>query len=201
MSDEATKAAVEEMLGETSQTFLPVVLFDGTDADQHQTSAAKPPRPQHDITLYEREKRQGVRRANGARKLKKLSARHLKIISLHLAGKSGEQIASLIGCTVVTVSRILNDPLARDLLTKVYEDRQAEIDALAGDAIQAVREGLQGDHPLREKLMAVDKFTKLKDSIGKGEDEGLTAEDVIERMFNRMNVAGDVNVQINAGDK
>ena len=147
---------------------------------------------------YETEKRQGIRRANGARKLKKLSNRHLQILSMHLQGDSGETISTHMGITVITVSRVLNDPLCKNLLSRIYEDRQNELDALAGDAINAVRQGLQGDHSVREKLTAVDKFTKLKDSIGKEETSGKTAEDVVSEIFNRVSIQGS-NVQINIG--
>jgi hypothetical protein len=195
MTSETTKAEAMKMLGETPESFLPATLTPIPPLP------AKPVVPKHDVAVYAKEKRIGVRRANGARKLKKLSSRHMKIISLHLKGSSGEEIAQTIGCTVITVSRILNDPLAKDLLSRIYEDRRAEIDALAGDAIDVVRQGLQGDHSIREKLTAVDKFTKLKDSIGKTEDEQMTAEDVIQKLFNTMSVEGDLNVQINTGER
>lgn len=148
------------------------------------------------VSKYHREKAEGLRRSNGARKLKRLTSRHLKIISLHLAGESGEKIAVLCHCTPVTVSRILNDPLAREVISRVYEDRQGEIDALAGEAIKAVRDTLKGDHTPRTKLAAVDKFVKLKDSIGRQDDSAKTAEDVVRQIFQ---VQG-TNVQINVGE-
>ena len=147
---------------------------------------------------YQTEKRQGLRRANGARKLKKLSSRHLEIISRHLQGESGETIAILMGCTIITVSRILNDPLAQDLLSTIFRDRQNEIDALAGKAIAVVRDGLDEKRDMRIRLGAVDKFTKLKDSIGKEDDTAKTAEDVVQEIFAKLTVTGK-NVQINIG--
>lgn len=162
------------------------------------TQSRTPARVVHDafgnqVPLYEREKQLGLRRENGARKLKRLTTRHMRIISLHLAGEKGEDIARICGVTNVTVSRILNDPLARKLISQVYEDRQNEIDALAGEAIDAVRQTLKGDHTAREKLAAVDKFVKLKDTIGRPDDSAKTAEDVVAQIFN---IEGQ-NVQIN----
>ena len=149
---------------------------------------------------YELEKRQGLRRANGAKKLKKLSNRHLEIISRHLQGESGETIAICMGCTIVTVSRVLNDPLSQDLVSVIYRDRQGEIDALAGRAIAAVRDGLDEKRDMRIRLGAVDKFTKLKDSIGKEDDSAKTAEDVVQEIFAGLKIEGK-NVQINIGRK
>jgi len=148
-------------------------------------------------TKYESEKRQGLRKANGARKLKKLSNRHLRIISMHLEGKSGETIALAMGCTFITVSRILNDPLAIDLLAVIYKDRQGEIDALAGKAINAVRDGLEPHLDMRTRLGAVDKFTKLKDSIGKEVTTAKSAEDIVAEIFkNHVKIE---NMQVNIG--
>jgi len=170
------------------------------------TDSAAPPQDRtteivpYKSPTYETEKRQGLRRANGARKLKKLSNRHLRIISLHLEGKSGEEIGVLLGCTIITVSRILNDPMAKEILGVIYKDRQGEIDALAGAAIDVVRGALLNDGvTTRERLSAVDRFTKLKDTIGKEEDTAKTAEDVVAAIFENSEIAGDANVQINIG--
>lgn len=152
----------------------------------------------YNTTQYEREKRQGIRKTNGARKLKKLSNRHLRIISMHLEGNSGEYIAAVMRVTVITVSRILNDPLAINLLGTIYKDRQGEIDALAGKAIEAVRDGLHEKRDMRIRLGAVDKYTKLKDSIGKEETSAKTAEDVVAEIFNRVTL-GNTNIQVNIG--
>lgn len=149
-------------------------------------------------TVYEREKRQGVRRANGARKLKKLSNRHLRIISMHLDGNSGEYIAALMNITIITVSRILNDPLAIEILGVIYKDRQGEIDALAGKAIDVIRDGLDSKLDMRIRLGAVDKFTKLKDSIGKTENTVKTAEDVVAEIFAKVKIENS-NIQFNIG--
>jgi len=116
---------------------------------------------------------------------------------MHLEGKSGETIALAIGCTFITVSRILNDPLAVDLLSVIYKDRQGEIDALAGKAIAAVRDGLEPHLDMRTRLGAVDKFTKLKDIIGKEATPAKTAEDIIQEIFkNHVKIE---NMQVNIG--
>lgn len=182
-------------------TFLPMQLMEAATNGEAKPSTHFSTRYAIDslgnrVSQYEREKAQGIRRKNGARKLKKLNNRQLKIVSLHLAGESGESIATLMGCTQVTVSRILNDPLAREIISRAYEDRQNEIDALAGQAIEAVRDTLRGYNTPRTKLAAVDKFVKLKDSIGREDETAKTAEDVVAQIFK----ISDSNVQINFGE-
>ena len=154
---------------------------------------------EYNSTQYESEKRTGVRRSNGARKLKKLSNKHLAIIAQHLDGVSGENIATKMGIRVVTVSRILNDPMVKQLTGRIFTDRQMELDALAGKAIGVVREGLD-DGTLREKLAAVDKYAKLKDTIGAEQSSADSAEDIVDRIFKGVSTE-NLNVQINVGDR
>ena len=154
---------------------------------------------EYNSTQYESEKRTGVRRANGARKLKKLSNKHLAIIAQHLDGKSGEDIATAMGIRVVTVSRILNDPMVKQLTGRIFTDRQMELDALAGKAIGVVRQGLD-EGTMREKLAAVDKYAKLKDTIGAEETSADSAEDIVSKIFKGSSTE-TLNVQINVGDR
>jgi hypothetical protein len=187
-------------LGEGEQTFLPASFPSSTTAGQPRSGTPPLSTGSQQLTIYQKQKREGLRRSNGALKLKKLNNRHLDIISRHLQGESGEQISTTLGITIITVSRVLNDPLAKEFLSKIYEDRQGEIDALAGAAIDVVRDGLRGQHSLREKLTAVDKYSKLKETIGKKGAETQTAEDVVQRMLESLTIT-DSNVQINLGDK
>jgi hypothetical protein len=151
------------------------------------------------LPRYESEKRLGIRRENGALKLKRLTNRHMRIIGMHISGLAGEVIAHTMGCTVATISRILNDPLSQEIISRSYKDRQKEIDALAGKAIDVVRETLSdANASRRERLMAVDKFAKLKDTIGHEDSGRQSAEDVIAKMLDRI---GHIeNLQINIGD-
>ena len=139
-SDERFMTDALEMVGKTL-SFLPAASV--TEPTEHEPAGRRSrpgtrsgptslniPIPYKSPT-YETEKRQGIRRANGARKLKKLSNRHLQILSMHLQGDSGETISTHRGITVITVSRVLNDPVCKNLLSRIYEDRQNELDALA----------------------------------------------------------------------
>ena len=172
-------------------TFLPIVLSRQGERSEQDTG--------YNTAQYESEKRTGIRRANGARKLKKLSNKHLAIIAQHLDGKSGEEIATTMRIRVVTVSRILNDPMVKQLTGRIFTDRQQELDALAGKAISVVRDGLN-DGSMREKLSAVDKYAKLKDTIGTEESNAESVEDIVDRIFKGVSTE-NLNVQINVGDR
>jgi hypothetical protein len=146
------------------------------------------------VRKYEAEKMYGIRRENGARKLTRLTRRHYEVVARHLSGQSGEQIHIYMGLSISTISRILNDPLVQTLLKKSYKDRQAELDALAGKAIGAVRIALE-EGSTSEKLAAVDKYAKLKGAIAPESNPMESAEDFARAIVNN----GTVNVQINQG--
>lgn len=155
----------------------------------------------HLSARYLAEKRAGIRRENGAMKLSRLTARHYKIIGLHLEGKSLEEICASCHVSISTASRVLNDPLAKSLLAKVYGHREAEINALAGKAIAATREALTGDHDIGTKLRGVDRFVKIHDTLIDKEKGRESAEDVIARLLQGATVNGDVNIQVNQEGK
>lgn len=147
------------------------------------------------VSRYEAEKIYGMRRENGALKLKKLTRKHYEIIARHLAGQSGERIHNEMNLSVVTISRVLNDPLAQQVIKRSYKDRQSELDALAGMAIGAVRDTLTVGST-SEKLAAVDKFTKLKQAIAPETNPAESAED-----FAKAIITNAQNVQINIGTR
>ena len=145
------------------------------------------------VRKYEAEKMYGVRRENGSMKLRRLGRRHYEVIARHLAGQSGEEIHLAMNLSISSISRILNDPLSQEVLKRSYKDRQAELDALAGRAIGAVRVALDIGST-SEKLAAVDKYTKLKQTIAVDSNPMESAED-----FARAIVTNAQNVQINIG--
>lgn len=145
------------------------------------------------LSRYDREKIAGLRRETGARKLNRLSNRHLNMIAMHLSGMSGADISQAIGCTQSTVSRILNDPLAQEVILQTYRDRQQELDALTGSALEALRNALKHGSG-SEKLAAIDKLVKLKQAIAPETNPMETAEDFARAIVEK---ADTVNVQIN----
>ena len=188
-------------------TFLPIQNLNTSEAEGRKPGR----RPQNLPTMtnssgellprYEIEKRVGIRRQDGSRNLRRLSSRHIRIIAKHLRGDSSESIALSIGCTVVTISRILHDPLAERLIESIFKVRQKELDALAGEAIDAVRTGLRQKGDTRTKLTAVDKYTKLREVMNKDSAGPETAEDVIARILEHSKILiKDSNVQIVSGE-
>jgi transposase len=159
------------------------------------TALAYLARPQR----YLAEKRAGIRRENGALKLTRLTHRHYKIIGLHLEGKSIEEISNTLHLSYSTISRVLNDPLAQQILKRVYNHREEEIHALAGKAIEATREALTGDYPVAVKLRGVDRFVKIREVMVNKEQGRESAEDVIARILSNAKFINS-NVQINVGD-
>jgi len=150
------------------------------------------------VDQYTKEKRLGIRKETGALKLKKLTFRHRKIIALHIQGFSGPQIAFYMNCSEVTVSRVLNDPLAKSYIDAAAKDREAEVKALMGSAVQGVREGLTKEGlSIETRLKAVDRYAKLQQAIDTKNDNA-SAEDVIAKMLDRIK-AVQVNQQVNVG--
>ena len=110
---------------------------------------------------YHRDKLIGRRMPNGALRLKKLSARHMTMIALHLTGKfKAGYIAEYIGCRAITVYRVLNDPLAQKVINDFHSGVMLDLKALAPLTVDAIRDGLE-DKDLDVRLRAVDRFDKL----------------------------------------
>lgn len=150
------------------------------------------------LARYAIEKLTGLRRENGAMKLKRLTHRHYRIIGLHLEGNSLEQISSSMHITFTTISRVLNDPLAQSILKRVYGHREEEIEALTGKAIDATRSAITGDHPIGMKLRGVDRLIKIREVMLSKDKGRESAEDVIARMLRGATFINS-QVQINAG--
>lgn len=152
------------------------------------------------MSRYAVEKAVGLRRENGSAKLRRLTHRHYQIIGLHIEGKSLEQICSMLHVSISTVSRVLNDPLAKGVLQKVYKHREGELHALTGVSLGVVRKVLVEDHTVEQKLKAVDKVIKFRETMLDKESGKESAEDVVQRILQNATVHGDVNIQVNNGD-
>lgn len=117
--------------------------------------------------------------------LRRLSARHKAIITMHLQGKKGTDIARTMGCTAATVYSIIKDPLSQRVIEHFTNGFDSDLKALFPLVIDAVRDGLESqDKELR--LKAVDRFQKL---TGRGEQRG-------ERTSVNVNIIGDVRARL-----
>lgn len=141
---------------------------------------------------YELEKQTGERLPNGAKPLKKLGPKHRELIRLHLMGHSNNDICHELGYTPGRLSVLLQDPLIRSVIDQGLRDYKNELEALTGQAVDGVRQGLHNSD-LGMKLKAVDRFIKLRDNLGTSE-QSETAEDVAQKLLTRIT---NSNVQIN----
>ncbi len=116
-------------------------------------------------TQYTYEKTIGKRLPSGVLRLKKLSPKHRQIVALHVQGRAIKKIAEEVGLAYISVWRVINDPLAKQLIDEFYESFDADFKVLKPLAIEAVREGLE-DGDTKTKLSAVDRYAKLA-GIGK----------------------------------
>lgn len=139
---------------------------------------------------YELEKQNGKRAPSGALRLQRLKPKHHRVIELHLRGASGAEVASATGMTQATISRILADPLAQEILSAASAARDREFEALYGMHLEALRDGFtSGD--VRDKLRAAsvygrERIERAKSDAGASE----SAEDVIARIL-------QLNIQVN----
>ena len=148
---------------------------------------------------YEIEKANGTRRENGAKPLKRLKSKHLRLIALHLQGYSNQDIAEAAGVSQAWLSIILSDPLTEQYLSQFRKEQEARLTGLYARSLDAVQDSLEAtlsdDRPNHSvRLKGADLAFKLNNSYEKASESVLTAEDVIERMLQV-----NVGVQINAG--
>ena len=141
---------------------------------------------------YEEEKANGIRLSNGAKRLQSLKPVHFKIISLFMDGKKNVEIARACCMTQATVSRILSDPLVEQEMASLMERQQKRLNLMSEKAVDAVEDALDHEN-IGMRLRGVDRYTKLKDSIGGGQEKEQTAEDVIAQIM--QNIQINVNVE------
>lgn len=109
-----------------------------------------------------------------------LTPRNRQVIALHLNGMRHAEIGQLVGLTPNRVTQILNSRAVKELLTDVYQIHDAELTALMGRSIDAVRGALDSrDH--KHTLRAAEMVFKTQGKFKEGEHAAETAEDVITR--------------------
>ena len=144
----------------------------------------------YDSTKYYLEKARGERLANGLPPLKRLTGRHIAVLVEHLAGRRGYEIAEKHRIREVTVSRIINDPLGQAFLHKQYAGVDREFEALYGQAVGVLRDGLKPANSMKDRLRAAELHFKKRGDFKEGKETKETAEDVIQRIL-------QLNVQVN----
>lgn len=151
------------------------------------------------LQLYAEDKKLGRRMANGAKPLKKLSARHRQLISLCLQGYSNNEIAVILDYTVSRVSLIRNDPLVQQALESFLSDADQQLAQLLPKAVNAISRGLDsGD--LNHALSAADKVFKTQGKFKENAErkQAVTAEDVARQIIQ---VKGEATITLEQGKR
>lgn len=143
---------------------------------------------------YRRDILEGKRMLNGAKKLSRLTGRHVAIIKLHLLGLRNKDIAEKMKVTDATVSIVLRDPLSQRYLQRSYEDIDLEFNALYGKSVGVLSEAMDSDR-MADRLRSVDIIFKGRGKYLEADQGKETAEDVIKRVL-----ALQVNVNVNVNN-
>lgn len=120
---------------------------------------------------YLTEKIIGTRMPNGMKKLQKLNNKHKLIIAMHLEGVPLGEVAQKLDVHYMTVWRVVNDPLAREIIDNFRRGYEEDLKALFPKAIAVVKNGLESSD-LKIALGAVDRFGKLAGIGETGESQG-----------------------------
>lgn len=126
---------------------------------------------------------------------KVLTPKHKQILSLVAQGMKYQEIGSLCKCTPARIVQLVASPLGQQYLSYIEQQMDMRLRALFSKSIDAIEDQLtagSGENKLRAAKLQMQATGKLRE-IGEKAD---TAEDVIQRIM-EMNVAGDVNIQIN----
>jgi len=137
---------------------------------------------------YLEEKKNGARLPNGAKLLKRLTAQHKQMILSHLSGVSNNDIAELYKRTAVSVSRILNDPLALAEISNLLEDVEKEFQALYPKSVERLREAMDAETLAKTpahttRLKAIDIYYRANGKYRDADSGAESAEDVIARIL------------------
>lgn len=133
-------------------------------------TAAKRYNQEKERAQYAADKLLGRRRENGQPNLKKLTAKHKQIIAQYVVGTSPAEIASMFDIAVMTVHRIVSDPLAKEYLDEFEEMHKREFNAMLPLVNNAVRSALTNPG-IQTKLKGADRWGKLHRVLN-GENKG-----------------------------
>lgn len=165
-----------------------------------QNNFSSTPEGEYSPEGYLEEKRNGDRLPNGAKPLKRLTAKHKQIILMHLSGLSNNQIAVDSNRSVVSISRILNDPLSRAEISRLLEDVEREFEALYPKSVERLREAMDAQTlantpAYATRLKAIDIYYRACGKYREGDTGGESAEDVIQRMLANPLVQVNINTE------
>jgi hypothetical protein len=123
------------------------------------------------------------------KKFKRLSMLHRKVVALHLSGETNVEIESSLNMCHGFAGSVLRRDNVKQVLNRAYEDYDTELKALTPKAIDAYRRNLECGDPAVE-VRAAREVLLVNGKYNESEDRRLTAEDVIERVMERISPDG-----------
>lgn len=144
----------------------------------------------HDQYLAEIES--GDRRENGARKLNELKPIHLDMIEMHLRGYKNKDIADAFSVTDSTISLLLSDPLAEQIIKEARKESDMRMSALYSKAVDVLDDAMDGTNGISDRLKGASTY--FNEANKKGTDQAETAEDIVAKIMNLQ-----LNVSVNVG--
>lgn len=192
---------MQESDNETQDVHEPETIQKGQALEKGSLDSTPPsPLTLAPLTTYELDKRVGKRDISGRWQLQELKPKHCRMIAAHMEGVSNIEIAAMFDVTETTISRVLNDPLALQLIQTLEKGLTSELRGLLKLAIAALREAMsQADTDT--KLKAIDRFEKLykllhpdvyvrKESVSislKREETHITVTGARDRFLDKLN--------------
>lgn len=132
-----------------------------------------------------------------------LKPKHMRILTLHVTGMfSRPQIASLVNCSLPTITNTINSLKGQEYILDHYEGIKGDFESLATPAVSALREGLHSpDHQLKVRT-AVDYFkligAQTKKKVEVSGEIIHRAEDVKQKLFNKLGLNPEILIEVEA---
>jgi hypothetical protein len=131
---------------------------------------------------------QGVYQVKRKRdKVRPVSARWKFVLSLHLSGAKAEEIRSITGYSLVSISKILNHPGVVFLRQQIMSDLDKEFEAQYRKVVAAVDSSLEPGKPDVIKLQGAKlwgDYHKKFQKVEVNQTLNVTAEDVVFQIMN-----------------
>jgi len=131
-------------------------------------------------------------RYNGKRHIKRSEVnpvlpRWQFVISLHLSGKTAQEISELSGYSTTTIYAILSHPDSIALRQQILKGTAQEFEALFEEVVSVIRGGLKSDDE-RIRLESAEKWLKAHGKYQPNQvkqEINLSAEDVVIQILNQ----------------
>lgn len=114
-------------------------------------------------------------------KLQALTDKHKQVASLLTQGLGRSEISQIVDFTPEYVTWLCRDPLFKDFMRGLSEFHEARLEAMFGDVVSVVQDGLQNG-AIDERLKAARMQLEVTGRIGKNERPNAAFESSMERL-------------------